>query len=89
MPALVERLRRELEREPTFAECRTAADATDIDLPGGIEDLRLHDLRRSVGSWMTQDKVDFNRIKDALRHSNLSTTLTYARLGDDAAREAS
>ncbi len=37
---------------------------------------------------MTADNVDLNRIKDALRHANISTTLTYARLGDDAAREA-
>lgn len=54
----------------------------------GIEDLRLHDLRRSVGSWLTQTGVDLNVIKSALRHSNISTTLTYARLGDDPARAA-
>ncbi len=53
----------------------------------GIEDVRLHDLRRTVGSWMTQDGVDLNKIKDALRHADISTTLTYARLGQDAARE--
>ncbi len=53
----------------------------------GCEDLTLHDLRRSVGSWMTDDGVDLNRIKNALRHANISTTMRYARLGDDAARE--
>ncbi len=53
----------------------------------GIEDVRLHDLRRTVGSWMTQDGVDLNKIKDALRHADISTTLVYARLGQDAARE--
>lgn len=52
------------------------------------EDLRLHDLRRSVGSWLTQSGVDLNVIKDALRHADLSTTLIYARLGEDPAREA-
>lgn len=54
----------------------------------GVEDLRLHDLRRSVGSWLTQTGVDLNVIRSALRHSNISTTLTYARLGDDPARAA-
>lgn len=54
----------------------------------GIEDVRLHDLRRTVGSWMSQAGVDLNRVRDALRHSNLSTTLTYARLGADPVREA-
>ena len=53
-----------------------------------VEDMRLHDLRRSVGSWMTQSGVDLNVIRDALRHANVSTTLTYARLGADPAREA-
>ncbi len=53
----------------------------------GIEDVRLHDLRRTVGSWMTQDGVDLNKIKDALRHADISTTLVYALLGQDAARE--
>jgi hypothetical protein len=37
---------------------------------------------------MTQDSTDLNLIKDALRHANISTTLTYARLGQDAARDA-
>ncbi len=57
-------------------------------MPIGVMDLWLHDLRRSVGSWMTQAGVDLNVVKDALRHSNLKTTLTYARLGADPAREA-
>ena len=54
----------------------------------GVEDIRLHDLRRTVGSWLTQGGVDLNRIKDALRHANISTTLVYARLGEDAAKPA-
>ena len=54
----------------------------------GIEDVRLHDLRRTVGSWLSQAGVELNTIKNALRHANISTTLTYARLGADPAREA-
>lgn len=53
-----------------------------------VEDLRLHDLRRTVGSWLSQDDVDLNKIKVALRHQSISTTLTYARLGQDPARDA-
>jgi len=60
----------------------------EIRRAAGVEDLRLHDLRRTVGSWLSQDGVDLNRIKEALRHQNISTTLTYARLGDDPARDA-
>ena len=54
----------------------------------GIEDVRLHDLRRTVGSWMSQAGTDLNLVKDALRHADIATTLIYARLGEDAAREA-
>ncbi len=53
----------------------------------GIEDVRLHDLRRTTGSWLSQASVDLNLIREALRHQNISTTLTYARLGQDAARD--
>ncbi len=59
-----------------------------IRAAAGVEDVRLHDLRRTVGSWLTQAGVDLNLVKDALRHSNISTTLIYARLGQDAARDA-
>ena len=54
----------------------------------GVDDLRLHDLRRSFGSWLSRAGVDLNVIKEALRHASISTTLTYARLGADPAREA-
>ncbi len=54
----------------------------------GIEDVRLHDLRRTTGSWLSQAGVELNTIKEALRHASLSTTLTYARLGADPARAA-
>ena len=82
---LVERLARRKERDPTYEECLEAAD---FDLPAGLVDVRLHDLRRTVGSWMSQAAIDLNTIRDALRHASISTTLTYARLGDDPAREA-
>ncbi len=54
----------------------------------GVHDLRLHDLRRTVGSWMSQDGVELNTVKNALRHRNISTTLVYARLHDGVAADA-
>jgi integrase len=53
-----------------------------------LEHVQLHDLRRTAGSWLSQNNVELNKIKDALRHANIATTLTYARLGQDAARDA-
>ncbi len=85
---LIAGLRAELDREPYYAECLARAESQDFKLPDGLASLRLHDLRRTVGSWMSQADVDLNKIKIALRHSNIATTLTYARLGADPARDA-
>ncbi len=84
---LLEHLTRSLERAPTHAECLAGAGDV-VDLPIGLVDLRLHDLRRTVGSWLSQSGVDLNVVKDAMRHASLATTLVYSRLGADPAREA-
>ncbi len=85
---LIERLSRESGRVPNAEEVEAAAKREDVELPTGLLDARLHDLRRTVGSWMSQASIDLNTIKEALRHSSISTTLTYARLGADPARQA-
>jgi integrase len=59
-----------------------------LRVTAGVGDLRLHDLRRTVGSWMSQSGTELNTIKHALRHQDLSTTLIYARLRDDDAAHA-
>ncbi len=85
---LIGQLRDELGRQPTYGECVEAARSRRVDLASGLVDVRLHDLRRTVGSWLSQSAVDLNTIKEALRHASISTTLTYAQLGADPAREA-
>ena len=54
----------------------------------GIEDVRLHDLRRTLGSWMAQGGDSLITIGKALGHSNTSTTATYAHLLEDPVHEA-
>jgi len=54
----------------------------------GIEDVRLHDLRRSVGSWLAQSGNSLHLIGRVLNHSNTSTTAVYARFGQDSVRQA-
>ena len=54
----------------------------------GMPDLRIHDLRRSVGSWMAQENVSLHIIAGVLNHRNLNTTKVYARLGDRAPADA-
>ncbi len=68
----------------------TSLDAAwrNIRKAAGMEDLQIHDLRRSVGSWLSHSGIELNLIKEALRHANISTTLAYARLGQDVVRDA-
>lgn len=54
----------------------------------GIEDVRLHDLRRTVGSWLAQAGHSLPLIGRILNHTDPKTTTIYARLGDDPARQA-
>ena len=93
--ALLQSIPRQAGNEFILAGSKAGRHLVDIGKPweriraaAGVDDVRLHDLRRTVGSWMSQSKVDLNTIKEALRHSSIATTLTYARLGADPAREA-
>jgi integrase len=54
----------------------------------GVEDVRLHDLRRTVGSWLAQSGNSLHLIGRVLNHSNQSTTAIYARFGQDHVRQA-
>lgn len=54
----------------------------------GVEDVRLHDLRRTVGSWLAQAGNSLHLIGRVLNHSNQSTTAIYARFGEDSVRAA-
>ncbi len=44
----------------------------------GLQDIRVHDLRRTVGSWLAQSGVSLHLIGDVLNHRDLKTTLRYA-----------
>lgn len=54
----------------------------------GLEDVRLHDLRRTVGSWLAQSGNSLHLIGKVLNHSNQSTTAVYSRFGQDSVRDA-
>jgi len=82
---LVAELTETLGRDPTRAEVEKAAD---FKLPTVITDVRLHDLRRTVGSWMAQAGNSLHLIGRVLNHSNASTTAIYARFGQDQVRDA-
>lgn len=54
----------------------------------GIEDLHLHDLRRSLGSLMAAANVSLPIIGKALGHTSPAATAIYARLNLNPVREA-
>lgn len=54
----------------------------------GIKDLRIHDLRRTLGSWMAEGGTSLHIIGQTLGHKSLQSTRIYARLGSGAIRSA-
>lgn len=54
----------------------------------GLENVHLHDLRRSLGSWLTVGGTSLTIVAKALGHKSLQATEVYARLGTDTVREA-
>lgn len=50
--------------------------------------LRMHDLRRTLGSWMVDTGAPIPVIGKALNHLNPQTTQIYARLSVDPVRQA-
>jgi integrase len=55
---------------------------------GGLKDLRLHDLRRTLGSWQAATGASLPIIGKSLGHKDVSTTAIYARLNLDPVRKA-
>ena len=54
----------------------------------GIEDLRIHDLRRTLGSWQAKTGASLAIIGKSLNHKNQNTTAIYARLDLDPVRDS-
>jgi integrase len=54
----------------------------------GLRDLRLHDLRRSLGSWAAMTNASLHIIGAALGHKDTKSTAVYARLQTDPVRAA-
>lgn len=66
---------------------RHAAKRLKIDTEGcRMEDLRIHDLRRTLGSWQAKQGASLSIIGKSLNHKNQQTTAIYARLDLDPVR---
>ncbi len=58
-----------------------------IRVRAGMVNVRIHDLRRSLGSWMAAAGASLPIIGKGLGHKDLSTTAIYARLNQDPVRK--
>jgi integrase len=67
--------------EPKAAWQRVAKEA-------GLKDVRLHDLRRTFGSWMAAGGSSLQIVGKALGHKSQAATQIYSRLALDPVREA-
>jgi integrase len=56
-------------------------------LSGAPPALRFHDLRHTFASWLLAETGNLKLVKDALGHSQITTTMRYAHLGDDSRRQ--
>ena len=63
--------------ELTWQRIRTAAQ---------LEDVRLHDLRHTVGTYAGQSGANAFLVRDLLRHKNLAMTGRYVNRADDPVR---
>ena len=53
-----------------------------------IQDLRLHDIRRTLGSYEAMAGVSLPLISKTLGHKSFQATEVYARMNVDSIREA-
>ncbi|MGJ0391163.1 MAG: tyrosine-type recombinase/integrase [Methylocystis sp.] len=54
-----------------------------------VPDVRLHDLRHTVGTFASQAGVNAFHVRDLLRHSNIAVTARYANRDSDPIRAVS
>ena len=54
----------------------------------GIENLRIHDLRRTLGSWQARTGASLPIIGKSLNHKTHQATAIYARLDLDPVRQS-
>lgn len=53
-----------------------------------MTDLRIHDLRRTMGSWQVLNGTPIPVISRTLNHKNMSTTAIYARADETRVRDS-
>lgn len=72
-----------------YKRYKALADKLEIDTEiFDITDLRIHDLRRTLGSWQAKTGASLVIIGKSLNHKTLQSTAIYARLDLDPVRQS-
>lgn len=72
--------------EELLQNIKLIADQKNIALPIGLMDVRLHDLRRTLGSWQAATGATTAIIGKSLGHRSPRATAVYERLNIDPVR---
>ncbi|MBL4802237.1 MAG: tyrosine-type recombinase/integrase [Emcibacter sp.] len=72
----------------TFKQVKLLTRKEKIELPKGLLDLRLHDLRHSFASIAVGGGMSLPMIGKLLGHTQTATTARYAHLADNPLKEA-
>jgi len=71
-----------------FEGVQNRAKCFGIPLAPGLMDIRLHDLRRTLGSYQAINGTSLHVIGQSLGHKSLKSTQIYARLTLDPVRDS-
>ncbi len=73
----------------TLARARKLAAEMKIDTTGTrLRDLRIHDMRRTLGSWQAATGASLVVIGRSLGHKDTASTMIYSRLNLDPVRDS-
>jgi integrase len=78
-------------RDPQRPHSKHALEAAwqKIRRAAGFDDVRLHDLRHTVGTYAGQSGANAFLVRDLLRHKNLGMTSRYVNRAEDPVRKLS
>tara|TARA_R110000787_G_scaffold262422_9_gene368021 strand:+ start:16135 stop:17457 length:1323 start_codon:yes stop_codon:yes gene_type:complete len=69
-----------------YSAVETEAQKQNIELPKSLMDIRLHDIRRTFGSYQAISGASLQIIGRSLGHKSQQSTQVYARLHNDPVR---
>jgi integrase len=94
---VLKRRRREIAYNETFVFPSHGRSGHLVDLKkpwqafrkrAGVADLRIHDLRRTCGSYLAMSGVGLPAVGQALGHKSLASTAIYSKFDNTAVRDA-